>query len=231
MNISNVNVSDVVAKPFKWGAALRGRRFFHPAGVLAHGSIERVVPQTEGLPVPTCDVVARLSKAVGMPGALPDAIGLAFRMPMQDGAQSPWDVLLVSAGSSVLGRIVALRPVISWADQTMTNLMPLQYQGSNWWLRARIVTDINGAGLSLDPVRNRIEDGGIELTIDQACGTGDFSPLARLTLTEAIPPAPDQDVSFDPVLNTAPGVALYPGWLAGLRASAYARSRDGRDAD
>jgi hypothetical protein len=36
------------------------------------------------------------------------------------------------------------------------------------------------------------------------------------------------DVPFDPVINTAPGVTLYPGWLADLRARAYQRSREGR---
>ncbi|CNI73100.1 Uncharacterised protein [Mycobacterium tuberculosis] len=37
-----------------------------------------------------------------------------------------------------------------------------------------------------------------------------------------------EEVSFDPVLNTAPGLSLYPGWLAELRARAYQRSREGR---
>jgi len=40
----------------------------------------------------------------------------------------------------------------------------------------------------------------------------------------------EPDVSFDPVDNIAPGLSLYPEWLADLRARAYRRSRDGRDA-
>ncbi|GAB2997485.1 phosphodiesterase [Mycobacterium bourgelatii] len=168
-----------------------------------------------------------MSKAVGTPGALPDAVGFALRLPPQHSGEKPWDALLVTAGSNPLARIVALRPVGSWSGHTMTNLMPLQYQGHNWWLRARIATDIAGPGLSVDNFRNCLESGEIEVTLDQACGTGGFTSLVRITLTEAIPP--DSDVSFDPVLNTAPGVKLFPGWLADLRASAYARSRDGRD--
>lgn len=230
LTISDLNISEIAAKPFGWGSAIRHRRFFHPAGVLARGSIERIAPPSQGLPVPTSDVVVRLSKAVGMPGMLPDAIGFAMRMPPERASQKPWDVLLASAGSSAVGRVVALRPVTAWAERTMTNLMPLQYQGRNWWLRARISTDIAGLGLSLDDVRHRLAAGGIEVKLDQACGTEDFSPLARLTLTRAIPPAPNHDVSFDPVLNTAPGVTLFPSWLADVRARAYARSRDGRDA-
>jgi len=69
------------------------------------------------------------------------------------------------------------------------------------------------------------------VTLDQACGRADFTPLARITLTTVIDPDADRDVSFDPVLNTAPGVSLHPRWLADLRARAYQHSRDGRDAE
>jgi hypothetical protein len=112
----------------------------------------------------------------------------------------------------------------------MTTLMPLSYGGKKWWLRARIETEVDGAGLSLEDVRQRIENGGVEVSLDQACGSSSFQQLARLSLTKVVELQSGQDVSFDPVLNTAPGVKLYPGWLADLRASAYARSRGGREA-
>lgn len=227
-NPAPVNVSDLLAKPFQWGSALRGRRFFHPVGVLAEGSLERVAPAGEGLPLPSSGVVARVSKAAGTPGALPDFIGLAIRVAPQRVAATPWDILLVSAGSGVLARAVALRPTTSWTGQTLTSLMPFRYQGSVWWLRARSMTDVNGFGLSLDSIEHAI-GGGVDFAIDQACGRGHFAPLARLTLTSVLDPEPD--VSFDPVTNTAPGVSLYPEWLADLRARAYRRSRDGRDAE
>jgi hypothetical protein len=226
-----VNVSDLVAVPFQWGSALRGRRFFHPVGVLAKGSIERVAPAGHGLPIPSSDVVARISKAVGTPGAWPDFIGLAIRVAPQEVAATPWDILLVSSGSGVLARAVALRPTTSWTPQTLTSLMPLRYRGGIWWLRARTIGDVNGSGLSLDTVRDAIRGGGIEFAIDQACGRADFTPLARLALTTAVGPDPAEDVSFDPVVNTPPGMSLSPGWLAELRAHAYRRSREGRDAE
>jgi hypothetical protein len=222
---------EVAAKPFQWGAALRGRRLFHPIGVLAKGSIERVAPAAEGLPIPSSDVVARISKAAGTPGALPDFIGLAIRVAPQEVAATPWDILLVSSGSGVLARAVALRPTVSWTGQTLTSLMPFRYRGGLWWLRARSITAVNGFGLSLAIVRAAIDDGGIEFAIDQACGRADFTPLARLTLSAAMDPDPAEDVSFDPVVNTPPGLSLAPEWLADLRARAYRHSRDGRDAE
>jgi len=226
VNVSDL--SDLVTKPFQWGSALRGRRFFHPVGVLAQGFIERTAPAADGLPLPSSEVVARVSKAAGTPGALPDFIGLAFRIaPQQEGA-TPWDILLVSAGSGVLARAVALRPTVSWTGRTLTSLMPLRYRGNIWWLRAQSISAVNGFGLSLDSIRQAIAGGGIDFAIDQACGRGDFAPLARLTLTGVLDREPD--VSFDPVANTAPGLSLYPQWLADLRARAYRHSRDGRDA-
>jgi hypothetical protein len=225
-----VNVSDLVSLPFQWGSAIRGKRFFHPVGVMAEGFIERVAPAARGLPIPSSQVVARVSKATGTPGALPDFIGLAVRVTQSD-TDTPWDILLVSAGSGMLARAVMLRPATSWSDQTLTTLMPLHYQGINWWLRARTMSDINGPGLSLDSVRRRLDEGRIEVTLDQARGSGDFAPLGRLTLTNAIDPDRAHDVSFDPVANTAPGVSLHPRWLADLRGRAYQRSRDGRHAE
>jgi hypothetical protein len=98
-------------------------------------------------------------------------------------------------------------------------------------VRDRTAGDIDGLGLSLDRVRNRLERGNVEVELDQACGRGDFTPLGRLTLTKALDPERASDVSFDPVANTAPGLRLHPQWLADLRTRAYRRSRTGRDAD
>lgn len=227
MNVSSL--FEVAAKPFQWGSALRGRRLFHPVGVLAEGSVERVAPEGEGLPISSSEVVARVSKAVGTLGSLPDFIGLAFRLAPRERTETPWDILLVSAGSGVLARAVALRPAMSWTGQTLTSLMPVSYRGDVWWLRARTLSVVDGAGLSLDRVRDAIAGGGMRFAIDQARGRDDFAPVARLSLTGVIDP--DPEVSFDPVVNTPPGVSLSPGWLADLRARAYRRSRDGRDAE
>ena len=88
---------------------------------------------------------------------------------------------------------------------------------------------IEAPGLSLDTIADQIRCGGIDFGIEQAAGTGDFRPLARLSLIEILPPG--RDMAFDPVLHTAPGVKLLPGWLADFRRAAYRRSRRGRDAE
>ncbi|WP_051190188.1 hypothetical protein [Mycobacterium sp. UM_WGJ] len=214
---------------FRWGAALRHRRFFHPDGVLATGSLERDAPADEGLPVPSAPVVARISKATGTPGRLPDAVGLALQIPEPQHDPSCWDILLVSAGSGVIGRTLGVRPAVSWSGLRMTTLMPLQYREQLWWLRARLTTRVDGYGLALSSIRKQLDGGHIRFEIDQACGTGEFRPLAYLVLhRHEETDGAGHDVSFDPIVHTAPGVQLRPGWLAELRARAYRGSREGR---
>lgn len=216
---------DPAAQVFRWGAAVRRRRLFHPAGVLATGLVERVAPADEGLPVPSSEVVARISKGAGTPAAMPDAVGLAFRVPAQQ--QGPWDVLLVSAGSGVVSRALGLRPVVSWPGLTMTTLMPLHYRDAMWWLRARLTTPVEGYGVALGGIADKIDRDQVCFQLDQARGTAEFRPLGRLVLTGL---AQGDDVSFDPTVNTPSGVELRPRWLAELRTRAYRGSRGGRGA-
>lgn len=220
--------SDLIALPLQAGSAIRHRRVFHPLGVLAQGRIERVAPPGVGLPIESADVLGRVSKAVGIPGGLPDLIGLAWRMPPHAFAATPWDVLAVSAGSGLLTRF-ALRPTLSWTGTTLTTLMPLRRDDGWWWVKAQMTTEFGG-WLSLDAVREAIDGDGVEFDIQQAHGTGPFEPLAVLTLTAAIPTDEEHDVSSDPARNTTPGVELGPQWLTNLRERAYRRSRRGRHA-
>ena len=87
-----VQASDVAALPVRLGAAIMARRLFHPNGVLAEGLLERIAPPDEGLPMHSCDVIGRVSKGIGLPGAAPDIAGLAFRIPPPRDLRScmPW---------------------------------------------------------------------------------------------------------------------------------------------
>lgn len=221
-----MHASDVAALPARLGAALRHRRLFHPDGVLAEGILERIAPQDEGLPMQSCDVIGRVSKGIGLRGGLPDIAGLAWRIPPPPDLRScsPWDVLLAS---TVAGSRVILAPARSWSGATFSSVMPLRFNGGVWWVRARLASDIDTPGLSLDVIRDRIDSDGIDFDIEQAAGKGGFAPLARLTLRH-VDPSRD-DVAFDPVLHSDEDVRLAPGWLADFRRAAYRRSREGRE--
>jgi hypothetical protein len=222
-----VQISDLTALPVRLGSAVRGRRLFHPVGVVAEGTLERTAPGAEGLPLRSCDVIGRVSKGIGVPGGRPDIAGLAFRIPPPQDLRScgPWDVLLAS---TVARSRFILAPVTSWSGATFSSLMPLRYRDRVWWLRARLATDVGTGGLSLDTIEAVINSGGIQFDIEQAAGRGEFTPLARLTLRNVDPSC--DDIAFDPALHRDCDVELVPRWLADFRRAAYRRSRQGRDA-
>lgn len=222
-----MHVSDLATLPVKIGAAARGRRLFHPVGVLAEGVLERTAPDGEGLPMRSSDVIGRVSKGVGTPGGAPDVAGLAFRIPPPQDLRScgPWDVLLASTAA---GTRFGLAPVTSWSGATFSSLMPLRYRDQMWWIRARLATVIDADGLALDTIENEIGSSGIQFDIEQAPTRGGFRALAQLTL-RFVDPSCD-DIAFDPALHSDCDVELLPGWLATVRRAAYRRSRQGRDA-
>jgi hypothetical protein len=117
-----VKAADIVALPLKMGSAVRHRRVFHPVGVLASGHVERVPPPGVGLPVDSADILGRVSTAIGVPGGLPDLIGLAWRMPPHDHGGTPWDVLTVSAGFGLAYALrAAAHAVVVWHNAFHTH--------------------------------------------------------------------------------------------------------------
>lgn len=175
----------------------------------------------------SCEVIARVSKGVGLPGATPDVAGLAWRIPPTPDLRScsPWDVLLAS---TFAGTRVGLAPAASWSGATFSSLMPLRYHDVLWWVRARLATRVDGPGLSLDAVESQITSTGITFNVEQARGTAGFRPLARLLLHHVDPSC--DDIAFDPTMHSDREVELAPRWLGAFRRSAYKRSRQGRDA-
>ena len=107
--------------------------------------------------------------------------------------------------------------------------MPLRFDDGVWWVRAQLATEIETPGLALDSICSRIRSTGVEFDIEQAAGSGDFLPLARLTLHTLTPDR--TDVAFDPTVHSDPAVQLLPQWLTTIRRAAYRGSREGRDAE
>lgn len=90
-----------VASTLGAATALRGARVFHPHG----RTHDAVVTVTGGLGTGSALLdapgrhqgVVRLSRAAGLPAALPDVEGLALRLPGQGAAGAPLDLLMTSA--------------------------------------------------------------------------------------------------------------------------------------
>ncbi len=182
----------------------------HPRGRLMHGVLTRrgVTPATgvgwldeEGVD----DVLVRLSRATGLPAYLPDIHGLAVRTPVTPGRHG--DLLFATTGTGRLTRFT-LTATRSAQGRPHTTLLPYRTPKGAVLL----------AALPQDRGRFRL-----------ACAStsGEWRVFGELTLSESGAVDADPLISFDPVLNTIPGLEPYE-WVRRLREGAYAQARRSR---
>jgi hypothetical protein len=183
----------------------------HPRGRLTSGTVTRQgLDAPVGVPwidEPGSDTVTvRLSRSVGLPAPLPDVHGLAVRVPVVDGHA---DLLLATTGRGRIGRFV-FRPSVDRSARVYTTLLPYR-TSSGPLLVAAFPTDSDGPAFDL------------------ACASlqGAWRTFAHLEI--GTDHHEDPTVSFDPVLNTLPGLDPY-GWVASLREGSYVAARRARGA-
>ena len=187
-------------------AALRSpaEKPLHPEGEMYAGRLVRYGSDAP-IGVPWIDqagedeVTVRLSRAIGLPGRLPDVQGLALRL--RKGQTRYGDLLLASTGWDPVTRHLLL-PAWS-AHAPLTSLLPYRSPAGPLVIGARPV-DVRGYHLSWASV-----------------GRG-WHPLGDLTLEMVLPP--EDEISFDPVVNPLPGLEQYP-WVERLREQSYATAR------
>ncbi len=176
-----------------------------------HGSVMTARLDREGLRPPigvprldepgTDDVIVRLSRAVGLPGGVPDIFGLALRVPVDEGHG---DLLFASTGLGRIGRFV-LRPSSSPFARPMTTLLPYRTEHGPLLLAAAATSDD---------------------TFDLLCAVG-TAPWRSAGTLRLLTESPDAMISFDPLVNTLPGLDNYP-FVQALREPAYRIARRSR---
>lgn len=153
------------------------------------------------------DVLARVSRAVGLPPPVPDIGGLAVRVLETSGREA--DLLFATTGLGALSRYV-LRFSRSPHTRPHSTLFP--YRTPTGAVVLAAVPWADGAGYDL------------------LCATaaGPWRRFGQIELgqTPAVAP-PDPLVSFDPVRNTLPGLEPL-AWVRRLREPAYASARRAR---
>ncbi|KAA1426433.1 phosphodiesterase [Nocardioides antri] len=180
----------------------------HPSGVVVTARLVRT--GSAGIAVPwleiagTQEVVVRISRAIGLPGAVPDIHGLAMRVPIS-GRTHHADLLFASTG---LGRVTrfmltAGREITS---RPLTTLLP--YRSPRGPL---LIGACPGGG---DPLRFQLL---------WSRWLGPWVRFAELTVHSTT--GPDPDISFDPIANPLPGLQHYE-WVRRLRAPAYRAARE-----
>ena len=184
-------------------ALARRSKPLHPRGAVASARMELFggVPELGSLGVAGHhDVLARFSRAVGLPAALPDVQGLALRW---QGLGGPKDVLLASTGTGPWSRYlltVRREPL----DGAFTSIMPFAGPKGPVLLAAAPTGEPR------------------TLTLRWAGPRGPWQTFG--TLVWRATPATDSAVRFDPVEHCPDGLGTYP-WTARLRRYAYRWSR------
>ena len=184
----------------------------HPKGDLVSGELVRTGTMPDAATgVPWLDeagwdhVMVRLSRAVGLPPALPDIHGLALRVALGD--ERHGDLLFATTGT---GRWTRFLLAPGWkAQRPMTTLLPYR----------------TPAGPVLLAIRAAAED---RYEMAYAFGGGPWQLIGELQLSGTA--GPDPTISFDPVRNSLPDLELYD-WVKRLREPAYLtarRTRPGR---
>jgi hypothetical protein len=211
----------LVAVPLGALARFRGGRPMHPRGAVFDAVLERGgsappwgVPWLEG---PARDeVVVRLSRGAGLPASLPDLLGLALRLPGDDG---PVDLLLTTAGRGALTRLIPLPR----RDTAAVYSSIMGYRSDAGVVRLAAFPGGSGVPSRPEPLAAAVARAGLRFTLQAAIGTGPWRPFARLTLGARREPL-DADVRFDAVRNPPPGL-IPDGPMARFRAPAYAAAR------
>ncbi|MFI8828828.1 phosphodiesterase [Streptomyces sp. NPDC053431] len=224
-----------VSRLVEWGAAHRGAPALHPHGVSCDALL-RIRPEA-GRPwgVPWLDggadhpVRMRWSRALGLPGSLPDGLGIALRVRDAGGPDRPLDLLFTSSGRGRRTRHLPLlrrdalggpySSLLSYRVGERTVLLTL------WPEPAR--TRLPGRPEAL---RRALAAGPIAFTLC-AAEPGRVTPRPLGTLTTGPPqaPAPQDREAYDPYRHRLPD--LHPtARLSRLREVAYTASRAGRGA-
>ena len=223
-------VAQATAGLFGLGSRLRGKRIFHPRGVAFEATLSVDAPGryagAELFAEPrTWRAVVRLSRALGLPIAVPDLLGLALRIPDAYGRERHQDFLLVTSGSMPGLQHLLLPAASGFLGRPYSSILAYRIGNETRLVRADPVTG---------EVRGRIELPDLEgdypspLTFDLTLNSfgGRRDVVGRLATGTRLTETESESLAFNP-WNTGPGIRP-AGPFQGLRRPAYAGSQRAR---
>ena len=232
----------VVAAGFYALAALCRRRSLHPTGIGYQGwlRVPNEWPPRPGVPLfhagATHQALLRFSRGAGLPEPLPDALGVAIKLPDAHGPGNDQDLLLTSSTDRPLLRRL-LFPARSFVRGAFSTALP--YDLGSERIVLLLVPMLTSAGRSTGDAGHRHVGGalaelravaanGLELELRTARSLGRSQPLATVTVGPPLPADQTEALRFNP-WTTGPGI--HPsGWLNLLRDAAYQASQRGAHA-
>lgn len=220
-----------VAATFFALAALRGKRSLHPIGVGYQGRLQvpAQAPARPGVPLfragAAHTALLRFSRGAGLPEPLPDALGVAIKLPGAHGPGVDQDLLLTSSSDRpVLRRL--LFPARSFLRGAFSTALPYELGGERIVL---LLVPVRGggrrsAGGAIGELRAAVPD-GLRFELRAATTFGRSRPLATVTTDAPLTADQTDALRFNP-WTTGPGIRP-SGWLNLLRDGAYRASQRG----
>jgi hypothetical protein len=230
----------VVAAGFYALAALRRKRSLHPTGIGYQGwlRVPKESPPRSGVPLfqagATHQAILRFSRGAGLPEPLPDALGVAIKLPNAHRPGVDQDLLLTSSTDRPLLRRL-LFPARSFVRGEFSTALPYDLGSERVVLllapgRAGVRRSADEAGYR--PVGGALAElraaaaNGLEYELRTARSFGRSQPLATVTVGASLSADQTEALRFNP-WTTGPGI--HPsGWLNLLRDAAYRASQRGR---
>jgi len=228
-----------VAATFFALAALRGKRSLHPIGVGYQGRLQvpAQAPARPGVPLFRAgadhSALLRFSRGAGLPEPLPDALGVAIKLPGAHGPGVDQDLLLTSSSDRpVLRRL--LFPARSFLRGAFSTALPYELGSERIVL---LLVPVRGGGRrSADGAGHRPSGGaigelraavpdGLRFELRAATTFGRSRPLATVTTDAPLTADQTDALRFNP-WTTGPGIRP-SGWLNLLRDGAYRASQRG----
>lgn len=160
------------------------------------------------------EIVARVSRSVGLPPALPDVYGIGIRWE-HEGA--PVDLELSSTGIGVPGRYL-LMPRRTPSRVTLSSMLPYRTARGPVLLCARTVPARRLPG-DLAGLRRSVDEKPWTLRLYFASPRGRWHPFADIRLTRSRPDD-DPKLRFDIDRHPLPGTGTY-AWVRALRQPSY----------
>ena len=227
----------VVAAGFSALAALRRRHALHPTGIGYRGWLQVRDERPPGADVPLFrageahPALLRFSRGAGLPEPLPDALGVAIKLPDAHGRGVDQDFLLTSSTDRPLLRRL-LFPARSFVRGAFSTALPYDLGSERVVLllvpmTAKTRRPAGGRGRravggSLAELRTVATD-GLRFELRTAQSLGRSQPLATVTVGASLPAGQAEALRFNP-WTTGPGIRP-AGWLNLLRDAAYRASQ------
>jgi len=226
-----------VAAAFSALAALRRKRSLHPIGIGYQGRLQVPihVPARPGVPLFQAGAahaaLLRFSRGAGLPEPLPDALGVAIKLPDAHGPGADQDLLLTSSSDRPLLRRL-LFPARSFLRGAFSTALP--YELGSERIVLLLVPTRAGGGRSSDHAGYRRSGGavgelraaapdGLRFELRTATTFGRSRPLATVTTDAPLTADQTDALRFNP-WTTGPGIRP-SGWLNLLRDAAYRASQ------